>query len=193
MPSDPHEIILLLVVLTFLVLSLCIHEAAHAYVAHLCGDDTAKQQGRLTLNPIDHIDPFMTILVPLMLFLGSNGSFVFGGARPVPVNAFNLRHPSRDMAWVALAGPVSNFILAIVFTVALKFLIGYYPVDSLMIRAIFSGISLNVFLALFNLIPIPPLDGSRIVMHFLPNSLKGGYGRLESAGILIVLGLFWLV
>ncbi len=190
-----HEIILLLVVLTLLILSLAIHEAAHAFVAYRCGDDTAKHMGRLTLNPIDHIDPFMTIMLPLLLWFGSGGSFVFGGAKPVPVNPYNLRHPSRDMMYVALAGPISNFLLAIFFALVFKCLVafGSYQESSLMINAVRNGVSLNIFLAVFNLVPIPPLDGSRVVMHFLPQSRKQGYAQLERFGIFIVVGLFYMV
>ncbi|MBL4769697.1 MAG: site-2 protease family protein [Planctomycetes bacterium] len=190
-----HQIILLLVVLTFLILSLAIHEAAHAFVAYKCGDDTAKREGRLTLNPIDHIDPFMTVLLPLFLFLSTNGTFVFGGAKPVPVNPHRLRNPSRDMMFVALAGPISNFVLAIIFLVVYKGLgvFGHYPADSLMMSAVFKGVILNVFLAVFNLVPIPPLDGSRVVMHFLPQSKKHGYAQIERFGIFIIVGLFYFV
>lgn len=190
-----HEIILLLVVLTLLILSLAIHEAAHAFVAHRCGDDTAKQMGRLTLNPIDHIDPFMTIMLPILLWFGSGGSFVFGGAKPVPVNPYNLRHPSRDMMYVALAGPISNFLLAIIFALVFKSLVtfGDYPEGSLMIDALRSAIGLNIFLAVFNLVPIPPLDGSRVVMHFLPQSKKHAYGQIERFGIFVIVGLFYIV
>ncbi|HPF12881.1 MAG TPA: site-2 protease family protein [Planctomycetota bacterium] len=188
-----HEIVLTGVVLAILILSLGIHEAAHAYVAHRCGDDTAKNLGRLTLNPIAHIDPFMTVLLPLFLWISTNGRFVFGGARPVPVNPYNLRHPSRDMAYVALAGPISNFLLAILFIVLWKViaLFGDYPADALIYRAMFGGVMLNVFLAVFNLIPIPPLDGSRVVMHLLPDSKKAAYASVERFGFFVLLAILW--
>jgi Zn-dependent protease len=192
---NTHQVILLLVVLAILILSLAIHEAAHAFVARMCGDDTAERQGRLTLNPIAHIDPFMTVLLPLVLFLGSNGSFVFGGAKPVPVNPQRLRNPSRDMMYVALAGPISNFLIAILLLVVFKglFYFGDYPDRSLIMSALLSGVRLNIFLAVFNLLPIPPLDGSRVVMHFLPQSKKQGYAQVERFGIFIVVGMFYLV
>ncbi|MFT4648511.1 MAG: Zn-dependent protease [Planctomycetota bacterium] len=192
---NTHQVILLLVVLAILILSLAIHEAAHAFVARMCGDDTAEREGRLTLNPIVHIDPFMTILLPLVLFLGSNGSFVFGGAKPVPVNPHRLRNPSRDMMYVALAGPISNFLIAIFLVLITKglFYFAGFPNDSLLISALWSGIMLNIFLAVFNMLPIPPLDGSRVVMHFLPQSQKQGYAQVERFGIFVVLGLFYLV
>ncbi len=190
-----YEIILLLVVLTLLILSLAIHEAAHAFVAYRCGDDTAKHMGRLTLNPIDHIDPFMTIILPLFLWIYSSGAFVFGGAKPVPVNPYNLKHPSRDMMYVALAGPISNFLLAIVFMLAFKGLgaSGQYSDGSLMMSALRQAAILNVILAVFNLTPIPPLDGSRVVMHFLPQSKKHAYAQIERYGIFIIIGLLYLV
>lgn len=158
-------------------MAVIVHECAHGWVALLCGDPTAKMLGRLTLNPIKHIDPIGTILVPVVtkMTLG----FPFGWAKPVPVNFAALRHPKRDMMLVAFAGPLSNILIAVLATLALplapKFL-------GLMIIV-------NLFLAIFNLVPIPPLDGSRIVTGLLPNSLARQYLFLEPFGFIILLVL----
>ena len=125
----PPQTIQIALAIAFLILSLGVHEAAHAYVADRCGDGTAREEGRLTLNPMAHIDPFMTIALPLILFMTSG--FIFGGARPVPVNPMRLRYPLRDMSFVALAGPISNLILALLFSVALKAMIFFRPFNGL--------------------------------------------------------------
>jgi len=182
-------------VLTFLVLSLSVHEAAHAFAAYRCGDDTAKRQGRLTLNPIDHIDPFMTILLPLVLWMGSNGAFVFGGAKPVPYNPHNLRNPKRDDVIIAVAGPASNILLAFLFMLVLKFVIFFtsYDSGSLMVEALWYTVRLNIVLALFNMVPIPPLDGSSIVLRFLPESAKDVFYQIERFGLLVIMALLYWV
>lgn len=177
--------------IAFLILSLGIHEAAHAYVAHLCGDDTAKNMGRLTLNPIAHIDPFMTILLPAILYY--TAGFMFGGAKPVPVNYHNLRHPLRDMSLVAIAGPLSNFLLAIVFYLVwkvLRYQLNMSP-DSLAPKVMFMAVYYNLLLAIFNMIPVPPLDGSRIMAYVLPSGLRERYMEFERFGMLIVFALFF--
>ncbi|MEZ6002879.1 MAG: site-2 protease family protein [Planctomycetota bacterium] len=192
---DTYQIITVALVIGVMIISLSVHEAAHAFAADRLGDDTARQQGRLTLNPLDHIDPVWTIMVPLFLWYSTSGAFVFGGARPVPVNPYRLRNPSRDMAIVAAAGPASNLLQALVFMVVLKSVdaFGHYPQESLIFTVLVQAVLLNVFLALFNLIPIPPLDGSRIVRHVLPASAKDGYDRLEQVGILLVILLLYVV
>ena len=180
-------------VIAFLVISLGIHEAAHAWVALKCGDTTARDLGRITLNPIPHIDPFMTIILPAVLAM--SGGFIFGGAKPVPVTYHRLRHPLRDMALVALAGPFSNFLLAIVFTLANKAAVaygGYDPRELLPLVLQFSAFY-NLLLAVFNLIPMPPLDGSRVMAWLLPSSIRDSYVALERYGMILVLILVFMV
>ncbi len=175
--------------IAFLILSLGIHEAAHAWVAYLCGDPTARDEGRLTLNPMAHIDPIMTIAVPLFLYLTSG--FIFGGARPVPVNTYRLRHPLRDMMFVALAGPISNFLLAILFSVAWKLMIytAAMPTTSLAPTVMLMAVRFNIILAIFNMLPVPPLDGSRVMAYLLPSNLRETYVTLERYGMLLIVAL----
>ena len=182
----PPQTIQIALAIAFLILSLGVHEAAHAYVADRCGDGTAREEGRLTLNPMAHIDPFMTIALPLILFMTSG--FIFGGARPVPVNPMRLRYPLRDMSFVALAGPISNLILALLFSVALKAMIywGGMPTSALAPRVMQMAVHFNIILAVFNMIPIPPLDGSRVMAYLLPSHMREPYVSLERFGLLIV-------
>lgn len=177
--------------LSFLVLSLGIHEAGHAWVAFRCGDTTARDLGRMTLNPIAHIDPFMTILLPAVLYMTSG--FMFGGAKPVPVNPFNLRRPLRDMMFVALAGPISNFLLAIVFLFVFKCLVflGDMSPTALAPQVMRMSMYFNLILAIFNMIPIPPLDGSRVMAFLLPAGMRETYVGLERFGMLIIFGLLF--
>ncbi len=195
---DPVQLVLTIVLL---VISLSVHEAAHGWVAWKCGDPTAKDLGRITLNPIPHIDPFMTIVLPAIMLYTSG--FVFGGAKPVPVNFHRLRHPWRDMSLVALAGPGSNLLLAVFFLIAWKFFIttGWYNNaaelailrdQDLLPQILSKAVFFNVLLTVFNLVPIPPLDGSRVMAWLLPPALREPYGHLERWGILIVFGLVFL-
>jgi Zn-dependent protease len=180
----------IVLIIGFLILSLGIHEAAHAWVAWLRGDDTARSMGRMTLNPIPHIDPFMTIMLPLFLALSGSG-FIFGGAKPVPVNYYRLKRPLRDMMLVALAGPFSNFLLAILFLTVRKVLIdevGMHP-DALAPSVMGQACLVNIILAIFNMIPVPPLDGSRVLAWLLPASIRETYVGLERWGLLIVFAL----
>ena len=196
---DPVE---LAITIILLVISLGIHEAAHGWVALKCGDTTARDLGRITLNPIPHIDLFMTILLPAMLYIGSGGRMIFGGAKPVPVSFHRLRHPWRDMSFVAIAGPLSNLLLALFFMVAFKFFVrtGYYNgasevgarLDDFLPRVLLQAVSFNAILAIFNLVPIPPLDGSRVMAWLLPESLRPGYVSLERFGMLVIFGLLYL-
>jgi Zn-dependent protease len=165
--------------------SIIIHECAHGFVANLLGDSTAKDQGRLTLNPIKHIDPFGTIILPgILIILKAMGlnTFVFGWAKPVPVTYAKLNHPKTDMALVALAGPFSNILIAIAFVGGL-----HYPqLDLTLLELLHFGVFVNLLLAVFNMIPVPPLDGSRLMTGILPHRLAVAYNRLEPYGILIV-------
>lgn len=180
-------------VIAFLIISLGLHEAAHAFVANLCGDSTAKDLGRLTLNPIAHIDPFLTIILPTILALTTG--FIFGGAKPVPVNPTRLHHPTRDMMFVALAGPLTNFLLALLF-MALRHAsveLGGYTTDQLLPRVLMYSAFFNVILAVFNMLPIPPLDGSRVLTWLLPPPLRESYVSLERFGMLLVIVFVFMV
>lgn len=174
--------------------SITTHEAAHGFVADRLGDPTAREAGRLTLNPIPHIDPFMTILLPAFLILIRAG-FIFGGAKPVPVNVARLRHPRRDWALVGAAGPLSNLFLAALLSALLAVALrtGFFVMASIGTEVLVIGIVLNVLLAVFNLIPIPPLDGSRVLQFFLSGPALEGYQRLERWGLLVVIGLVFFV
>jgi Zn-dependent protease len=179
----------ILAIILIVFFAIILHECAHGWVAYRLGDPTAKQAGRLTLNPFKHIDPFGTVLLPgillLLRFLGYN-TFVFGWAKPVPVNFLRLHHPKRDMIWVGLAGPATNIGLAFIFSLLLKTSSSVAHYDPLIF-----GVFINLLLAIFNLIPVPPLDGSRVVMGLLPNRYALPYSRLERYGILIVIALLY--
>src|SRR6266446_6663790 len=154
------------------VLAITLHEAAHGYVARQFGDSTAWMLGRVTLNPLKHIDPIGTVLVTLGILLLSGGGFLFGWAKPVPVNFGNLRHPKRDMLWVAGAGPFANFLMAVGWAILLKSAVpgGLIDSDGLFEMAK-AGIDVNLVLMALNLLPIPPLDGGRIALSLLPGPL----------------------
>ncbi|MGH7872135.1 MAG: site-2 protease family protein [Candidatus Binatia bacterium] len=183
-----------------LLAAVVFHEVAHGWVANRLGDPTAANLGRLTLNPISHIDLFGSILVPLMLIVAQS-PFVFGYAKPVPVNFNNLRNPKRDMIWVALAGPVTNLLLALVFTIAWRVLAGTLEsagaktaagagqfVAPLILMAQ-GGILINIGLAVFNALPLPPLDGGRVMVGLLPPPLSGALARIEPFGFIILIAL----
>ena len=176
------------------VVSITSHEAAHGFAADRLGDPTARERGRLTLNPIPHIDLFFTILLPLFLILSGSG-FIFGGAKPVPVDVSRLRHPRRDWALVGAAGPALNVIMAIGLTAILSALTftGLADASSRLTEILAIGIFLNALLAVFNLIPIPPLDGSRVVQYFLSGAALGLYRRLERFGLLIIMAAVFFV
>jgi Zn-dependent protease len=165
------------------VIAIVIHESAHGYVADLLGDSTARIAGRITLNPIKHIDPVGSILIPGLLLLTGTG-FVFGWAKPVPVNPYNFRKPQRDRLLVALAGPVSNFLTACVFAAVYRFLPGGTNLPTLLIAII----TINLVLMMFNLIPIPPLDGSAILPYVFKNN-AGLLYSMERQGFMYLLGL----
>jgi Zn-dependent protease len=185
----------IVLIIAILVISLGIHEAAHGWMALQCGDTTARDLGRITLNPVAHIDPMMTIIIPVFLFLSTG--FIFGGAKPVPVNFYQLRRPHRDMALVAFAGPLSNFLIAAVLLLAQRLMVDVFGVwdgrESLGSIILGYGVFLNLLLAAFNLMPVPPLDGSRIMTWILPGGLREAYAGLERFGLLLIFGLIFFV
>jgi Zn-dependent protease len=172
--------------------AITIHEAAHGYVARALGDNTAYLMGRVTLNPIKHIDPIGTILMPLMLYFATSGAFLFGYAKPVPVNFGQLRRPKRDMVWVALAGPASNFIQAIFWAVAFALMAGFGASERFFLEMAKAGVLVNLVMWAFNLFPLPPLDGGRILVGLLPARQAYAVSRIEPYGFFIVLGLVLL-
>ena len=169
--------------------SITVHEAAHAYAARYFGDYTATMLGRVTLNPVKHIDPIGTILMPLLLYLSTSGAFLFGYAKPVPVNFGKLRNPKRDMIWVALAGPASNFVQAIAWALLLVVLVATQTDERFFIEMARAGILVNLVMWAFNLFPLPPLDGGRILVGLLPARAAMTFSRLEPYGFFIVLAL----
>jgi Zn-dependent protease len=175
----------ILIYIVILLFSVIIHEVMHGVAAELFGDDTARRQGRLTLNPIPHIDPFASILLPAIMLISSGGAFALGAAKPVPVDFTNMRRPRLGMAVVSLAGPLSNLAIAIVLALPATF--GLIEINELLARAIF----LNVVLAVFNLLPIPPLDGSKIIASVLPTNIMNSLLRYEQYGFLIILVLLF--
>ena len=177
--------------LVILLFSIVFHEVAHGRVALWRGDTTARDAGRLTLNPLPHIDIFGTILFPLLLIL-TRSPVLFGWAKPVPVNPWRFREAKKDMALVGASGPASNLLLAVVAAVVFKLTMGLFGLDNPLTRALVFAVTINLVLAFFNLVPIPPLDGSRIVMGLLPDDLAVQYSRLERYGFLIIFGLLFL-
>jgi len=179
--------------------AITLHEAAHAFAAKYFGDTTAYAQGRMSLNPAKHIDPFGTIVIPVVLYIATGGAFLFGYAKPVPIDFGKLRKPKRDMAWVALAGPGANFIMAfmwLVFSVALTALQIDEAFFSQMARA---GVLANLVMFAFNLFPVPPLDGGRILTSLLPHKYAYKFAQIEPYGFFIVMLLvvfkilyFWM-
>ena len=176
-----------------LVIAITFHEAAHGYVAHRLGDNTAYDLGRVSFNPLRHIDPFGTLVMPAILLL-SHAPFLFGYAKPVPVNFRALRNPRIDMVWVALAGPATNILLALVAALAFHG-VGWLSADAAqwITDNLQNALVINVVLAIFNMLPIPPLDGGRVAVGLLPNVLAVPLSRLEPWGMLIIIGLLILL
>jgi Zn-dependent protease len=180
--------------------AITLHEAAHAYAAKYFGDNTAYAAGRMSLDPFKHIDPVGTILMPLALYILSKGTFVFGYAKPVPVDFDRLRNPKRQMAWVALAGPGSNFLMAFGWLLLGLFAIASGGPDGFLYEIGVAGVKVNLLMFAFNLVPIPPLDGGRVLTSILPNPLASKFARIEPYGMFIVIGLvlmhmldFWVI
>ena len=169
--------------------AITLHEAAHGYAARHFGDNTAYALGRITLNPLKHIDPIGTILMPLMLYFATSGAFLFGYAKPVPVRFGNLRNPKRDMVWVALAGPGANFFQALLWGVRFFVLRGIGVTEPFFLKMAQGGMLVNVVMFAFNLFPLPPLDGGRILVGLLPYKQAELVSRVEPWGFFIVMAL----
>ena len=179
----------------FFLMAVVIHEVCHGLVANYLGDPTARLAGRLTLNPLKHIDPFWTILFPAFLFISTGGRFAVGMAKPVPVDFNRLRNPKQDMIWVALAGPAANMVLAVLLAWAYRMYgapvsLAGFPGESPVATFLLFAVYFNLGLAAFNLIPIPPLDGSRILTGILPRPWAYRYLQIEPFGFLIVILLY---
>jgi len=171
------------------VFAITVHEAAHGYAARHFGDNTAWALGRVTLNPVKHIDPIGTILMPLMLYFATSGAFLFGYAKPVPVRFGNLRNPKRDMVWVALAGPGANLVQAFFWGALLLILQGVGVTEYFFLKMCQGGVLVNVVMFVFNLFPLPPLDGGRILVGLLPYRWAELVSRIEPWGFFIVMAL----
>lgn len=179
MSFEPIHIIIVVVVI---LLSMTLHEAMHAFVSYWLGDDTAKQQGRLTLNPVKHIDPFLTLLLPLILAV--IGAPIFGGAKPVPFNPDRVRYDEWGAALVAIAGPLTNLLIA--FVVFGIFVVGGAPQSGLFTTIAITAVTVNLGFFIFNIIPIPPLDGSRVLYALAPEFVRRGMEAIERFGIMFV-------
>jgi Zn-dependent protease len=174
-----------------ILFAITLHEAAHAYAARHFGDNTAYAQGRMSLNPIRHIDPVGTLLIPIVLFFVGS-PFLFGYAKPVPVEYRNLRHPKRDMAWVALAGPAANILMAFLWMALVVVLSMTRFQEMFFLKMAQAGVLTNLVIFAFNLFPVPPLDGGRILTSMLPNRAAYKFAQLEAYGFVIVLALAML-
>ena len=171
------------------LLAITLHEAAHGYAAQRLGDNTAALLGRISLNPMRHIDPLGTIAMPLMLYFATSGAFLFGYAKPVPVNFGRLHHPKRDMVWVALAGPGANLLQAALWMVLFELLRGWGVEERFWVDMARAGVLVNLVMFAFNLFPLPPLDGGRILVGLLPMRAAIALSRVEPFGFFVVLAL----
>ena len=173
------------------IFAITLHEAAHGFVARQLGDPTAGLLGRISLNPLRHIDPIGTVVVPMVVLFGSmltgSGAMMFGWAKPVPVNFSNLRNPKRDMMWVALAGPASNLAMAFGWALLSRLLISAGSSEPFFLKMATAGIGVNISFMLINLIPIPPLDGGRVAVSLLPPALAWRYAKVERFGFLLLM------
>ncbi len=174
-----------------ILFAITLHEAAHAYAAKYFGDSTAYLQGRMSLNPIRHIDPIGTLLIPILLYVVGS-PFLFGYAKPVPVDWGRLRNPKRDMAWVALAGPAVNLVMALMWLILYMLLPAMQINEPFFLKMAQAGVLVNLVIFALNLFPLPPLDGGRIMFSILPNQLAYKYGKLEPYGFFILLALLFL-
>ena len=179
-----NEMIAKILIIAFLVESIVLHEIAHGYVALLFGDRTAERQGRLTFNPIPHIDPLWTIAMPIVAYFLSGGTFIIGGAKPVPVNPRNYRRPVMGDICVSVAGVAVNFLIAVIMILLLNMvhIVSGNLTGSVAVYVLLHAAFLNIVLAMFNLIPIPPLDGSHLFKYLLPRELRNGYEMLGRTG-----------
>lgn len=179
-----------------IIFAITVHEAAHGYAAKFFGDLTAEKLGRITLNPLKHIDPLGTVILPAITLMV--GGVLFGWAKPVPVNFGNLRNPKKDMLWVAAAGPASNLVMAILWGILLGFVkrgldAGEFPTAAyLFVEMAYVGITINIVLMVLNLLPLPPLDGGRIAVSLLPNNLAIQLSRTEKYGFVILIALMFM-
>ncbi|WP_326539307.1 site-2 protease family protein [Pseudorhodoferax sp.] len=171
------------------IFAITLHEAAHGYIARHYGDNTAYLLGRVTLNPVKHIDPLGTIVMPIMLYLATSGAFVFGYAKPVPVQFGRLRNPKRDMVWVALAGPLANLVQALLWGILFYLLVALGVTEPFFVKMCQAGMLVNVVMFAFNLFPLPPLDGGRVLVGLLPYKQAVLLSRVEPWGFFIVMGL----
>ncbi|MCK4694666.1 MAG: site-2 protease family protein [Candidatus Cloacimonetes bacterium] len=181
-----------IILIPIILMSIIIHEVSHGYVAYLLGDDTAYRAGRLNFNPLKHIDRFGTIILPILILIVTRGGLAFGYAKPVPINPYNFRNYKKDTALTAAAGPASNFVIAIVLSFLLRLIMRnidpYTPLSQISIffmRSLYTSIMINLFLGLFNLIPFPPLDGSKVLGAFLSDEMYFKYTAQERKGMMI--------
>jgi len=172
--------------------AITLHEAAHGYAARYFGDNTAWLLGRVTLNPASHIDVVGTLIMPLIIYFATAGTFLFGYAKPVPVSFGNLRNPKRDMVWVALAGPAINLFQAFVWGVALYILLGINFDETFFLEMCKAGVLVNIVMFAFNLFPVPPLDGGRVLVGLLPRKMAIEFSRIEPYGFYIVMAMVFL-